>query len=618
MRSKIDGRKTMPQRLSLAALLVLACGPAAAQGWFTDRTNNAIVNADQIGARFREQISAELERVNRRAAQPPRPSNSEIQAMRTADRWWLRQPPRGTGEGGTPIRLSLAYLYDSALLNSAQIRVFGDLPAIRENVEREVAGRYTPRAYAEGRYEELNDPTRNRANTRGGERLLQREQGVEFGVRQRIVTGGEITIGQRFFNISTNSTDYAPNNQSRARTFVTIVQPVLRDSGVAYTRSLHEVARLDARVAQAEFRRQTESHLLDIARAYWGLQLARAAHAQRQRAAANIGALVGQIEGRSELDADPLLLSRARTALSLRQADLLRSLAAMRNAEARIRGLVNDPRFEAAGAGELLPTDATLAIYEPIALQAVLERAVALRPEVQQLFLSHRAAVLREGQAQIEALPRFDIVLEGNYGGRGLDTWQWGEAWRDTGRNTNRLGGVIGMRIEVPLGGDDLRARLDRRRLETRQIESQGRATLATIIAEAEVTLNEYNVAYREMAARAGAMRSAARDLAIETERWEQGLAGGRGEGAANALERRLAAQERLTDAEERLATAEVTFTLAFLALQRVQGTFTSLQSLEMARVDDAARGPSYVFRRDPTGPTARQPSPPQPAGQRR
>jgi hypothetical protein len=61
-----------------------------------------------------------------------------------------------------------------------------------------------------------------------------------------------------------------------------------------------------------------------------------------------------------------------------------------------------------------------------------------------------------------------------------------------------------------------------------------------------------------------------------------------------------------------------VTFTLAFLALQRVQGTFTSLQSLEMARVDDAARGPSYVFRRDPTGPTARQPSPPQPAGQRR
>lgn len=599
----------MPQHAACAALLALVSMPAAAQGWIDDRTNNAILNVDRIAARFRDQISAEIAAINRRPAPVPAPTRAELQAVRAADRWWVQRITSASGEPGTPVRVGLAFLYDSAVINSAQIRVFGDLPAIRETLEREIAGRYTPRAYGEGRYEEVNDPTRNRATTRGSERLLQREQALEFGVRQRIVTGGEVTVGQRFWNVSTNSTDYAPANQSRARTFISIVQPLLRDSGVAYTRSLHEVARLDARTAEAEFRRQTESHLLDVARAYWSLYLARAAHLQRTRAAANIRGMVGQLEGRSELDADPLLLSRARSALSLREADLLRSQAAIRNAEARIRGLVNEPRFEGADVGSLLPTDATLAVYEPIPLQTVLERAVALRPEVQQLFLQHRAAVLREGQAQIEGLPRLDIILEGNYGGRGLDTWQWGEAWRDTGRNTDRLGGVVGLRIEVPLGGDDLRARLDRRRLETRQVESQGRAVLATIVAEAEVTLNEYNVAYREMAARAGAVRSMGRDLSIETERWQQGVAGGRGEGAANALERLLAAQERLTDAEERLAVAEVTFTLAFLALQRVQGTFTSLQSLEMRRIEDAARGPSFVFRRDATSPGTRPPT---------
>ena len=118
------------------------------------------------------------------------------------------------------------------------------------------------------------------------------------------------------------------------------------------------------------------------------------------------------------------------------------------------------------------------------------------------------------------------------------------------------------------------------------------------MIAEAEVSLNEYNVAFREMALRAGSMRSSSRDLAIETERWRQGVAGGRGEGAANALERLLAAQDRLTDAEERLVAAEVGYSLAFLALQRVQGTFTSVHNLEMQRIDDAARGPAFVFRR--------------------
>ncbi|MBR0649617.1 TolC family protein [Roseomonas terrae] len=597
----------MPHHIAGAALLLATTAPAFAQGWINDRTNNAIMNVDQITARYRDQISAEMARINRRPAPMATPTRAELQAMRTTDRWWVQRVATADGpQSGRPLRLSLAYLYDSAIINSAQIRVFGDLPAIRETLEAEVAGRYVPRAYGEGRAETINDPTRNPANTNGSQRLIQREQAAELGIRQRTITGGEITIGQRFWNVSSNSTDYAPNNQSRGRTFISVVQPLLRDSGVAYTRSLHEVARLDARVAEAEFRRQTESHLLDISRAYWGLYLARAVHLQRQRAVGTIRGLVGQIEGRAELGADPLLASRSRSALALREADLLRSEAAIRNAEARIRGLVNDPRFEGADAGTMLPIDATLVAYEPIPLQTVLERAVALRPEVQQVFLQHRAAVLREGQGQIEALPRFDVILEGNYGGRAADTWQWGQAWQDTRRNTDQPGGFFGLRIEIPLGTDDLRARADRRRLETRQIENQGRATLATIIAEAEVTLNEYNVAYREMAARAGAVRAAGRDLSVETDRWQQGVAG-TGEGAANALERLLSAQERLTDAEERFAAAEVTFTIAFLALQRVQGTFTQVQNLEMRRIEDAARGPAFVFRRDTN------PAPPRP-----
>lgn len=594
-------------RLSLRALplALLAClhaAPSMAQGWVLDRTNNAIMNVDSIAMRFREQINGEIAQINRRPAAVPAPTRAELEAMRTADRWWVQRIVTPIDNEGRPIRASLALFYDSAIINSAQIRVFGDLPAIRETLEREVQGRYVPRAYGEGRYEDINDPTRSLANTRGSERLLQREQAVEFGVRQRTATNGEVLIGQRFLNVATNSTDYSPNNQTRARSFITIVQPLLRDSGVNYTRSLHEVARIDASVAQSDFRRQTESHLLDVARAYWGLYLARAVHYQRLRASAMARDLVTQIEGRSELDADTLLLSRTRSALSLREGDLLRSFAAIRNAEARLRGLVNDPRFERAGIGEVLPVDSPLTVYEPIPLQTVLERAVALRPEIQQVFLQQRAAVLREGQAQIEALPRLDMVLEGNYGGRGMDTWGWGNAWTDTTRNTDRLGGVAGLRLEIPLATDDLKVRLDRRRLETRQTESRGRATLATVIAEAEVSLNEYNVAFREMALRSGSMRAASRDLAIETVRWRQGVAGGRGEGAANALERLLSAQDRLTDAEERLVASEVGFSLAFLALQRVQGTFTSVHNLEMQRIEDAARGPAFVFRHN-TGP---------------
>lgn len=607
----------------LAALALALPASPRAQGWINDRTDNAILNVDRIATRFRAQVQDEIDRIGRRPSPLPALSAEERRAAREADRWWAPQIARMASEGGRPVQVSLAFLYDSALINAAQLRVFGDVPAIRDTLELEVAGRFVPRAYAEGRISNGNDPTPNLATTSGAQRLIGRERGVEVGVRQRLSTGAEITAGQRFLNFSTNSTNFSPPGQSLSRTFVTIVQPLLRDSGTAYTRSLHEVARLDARIGQSEFRRQAEAHLLEIARAYWTVYLARAVVLQKERGVAGVRAVAAQVAGRTELDADLLLASRAQAALALREADVLRSRATVRNAEARLRGLVNDPRFEQQGVRDLLPADRPLAVYEPIELRTALERAVALRPEVQQVFLQHRAAVLREGQAQIEALPRLDVIVEGNLGGRATDTGLWGTAYSDAWRYSNTPGALFGLRLEVPLGTDELQARLGRRRLETRQIENQGRATIATIVAEAEIVLNEYHVAWRELGARALAMRLAARDLGIETERWAQGVAGREGEQAANALERLLNAQERLVDAEERLVTAEVSFTLAFLALQRVQGTFTSVQQLEVRRLDDAARGPTYVLRRaaaatppqpDPAAPAAatpRRPTPP-------
>ena len=584
-------------RIRMLPILLVAATPlpATAQGWFSDRFNNAISNVDQITARYRNDLREEFERAGVRPPPLPAPSQAEQAAVRNLRPWWQQASVRPLEQGGRAIPVSLAYMYDSAILYSAQLRVFGDLPAIRDTQEAEVAGRFVPRGFAEGRAGQVNDPTRSLANTLGSDRLLRNETASEFGLRQRVITGGEVSMGQRFVNFSTNSVDYIPQRQTVAQSFVTIVQPLLRDSGTAYVRSIHEVARVDARVAQSEFRRQAENHLLEVARAYWTLHLARVSLLVKERLVSAVRPIAAQLEARRAIDADGLLLNRARTALATREADVLRARAGVRNAEVRLRGLVNDPRFGQQGITELMPSDPPLDRYEPIGLTTVLERAIALRPEVHQLYLQHRAAVLREGQAQVEALPRFDMVIEGNLGGRGLNRYQYGQAF-DNYNNLSRPGGAVGLRLEVPLQSDDLAARLDRRRLETRQVESQGRATLATIVAESEVTLNEYNVAFREVAARALAMRAAQTEVGIQTERFRQGIGGGLA--GATALDLLLQAQERLADAEERVAAAQVGFTLAFLVLARVQGTFTSIEQLDVRKIDDAARGPTYVLQR--------------------
>lgn len=571
----------------------MACGPALAQGWFTDRTNNAITNVDAIDARFRAQIGEEVARVHRPGAAAEPSARDRQQAARFSP-WWMRGDVAPMQEGERQLPISLGFMYDSAMLYSQQLRSFGDLPAIRETTEREVAGRFIPRFYIEGRYADSNEPTQSLATTGGANRLIQRDRVLEFGLRQRVETGGEVTVGQRFANFSTNSTFYNPRNQSTSRTFVTVVQPLLRESGVAYTRSLHEVARLDAQAAVSEFRRQMESHLSEVARGYWTLWLARVQYRQRERLLEATRPLVNRLEGRGGIDASPDQAIRARAALTTREADLLRARAAIRNAEARLRGLVNDPRLDRERFSELVPNDQPLRSFQPQRLDGVMTTAVAYRPEVQQAFHQHRASVLREGQAQIEALPRLDVVAEGSIAGRGGD-WRFNDALSDSGRASDRPGGVFGFRFEVPLGSDDARARLDRRRLETRQAESQTRNVLASIVTEAEVTLNEYGVAYRELGARAVALNAAEADVRVQRTRFEEGT---NPAGGAEALDRLLQAQDRLATAEEAAATAQATFTLAFVQLQRVAGTFTALEQIDVRRIENANRGPAYVARR--------------------
>lgn len=550
-------------------------------------------------ARYKNEVEAQLRGMRKRATKLPPPTHAEVEAMRDPDTWWTAKVSQSIGSGkGKPLRMSLPYAYDSAMLNSAQMRAFGDLPAIRETLEKEVEGRYALRLYAEGRYEDINDPTRSIVATGGNQRLLSRDRSVEVGFRKRLVTGAEVAIGQRFASFATNSNDFIPGEQTRLRTFVTVVQPLLRDSGVEYTRSLHEVARLDAMMGKSEFRRQVENHLMEVARAYWALYLARSTYYQRSQVTEAASKIVDQLSNRAGLDADVLLLSRARSAQAQREAEQLRSRASVSNAEVRLRALLNDSRLDQS-VGEVVPVGTPLTRYEGLPLQTIVQRAVAFRPEVQQAFLQQRAAVLREGQAQIEALPRFDAILEGNVGGRGLGTGQFPDAWSDTRDNANRPGFMAGLRLEIPLQQDDSKARLSRRKLETRHAENQGLATVATITAEAELALNEYEVAWREVGARALALKAARNDQKLELERWEQGIGGQLGENAVNGLERLLSSQDRVADAEERLALAQTTFTVSFLTLQRVQGTFLSVRRIGIQRLDDAARGPTFVARRD-------------------
>ncbi len=138
--------------------------------------------------------------------------------------WWTADV--AAGAGARPV--ALHDMIDRATRSSFQIGVFGALPAIRDTGVDEARGRLTPEAYAEARHSDTEDRTTALSQTAGDLRLKDITNSAEAGIRSRLRSGAQVTLSQRFSNLDTNNIIYRPTNQSRARTTLSIVQPLLR------------------------------------------------------------------------------------------------------------------------------------------------------------------------------------------------------------------------------------------------------------------------------------------------------------------------------------------------------------------------------------------------------
>lgn len=483
--------------------------------------------------------------------------------------WWAADVATAA-PGARPV--AIGEMVQKATQYSLQIGTFGTLPAIRDTAVDEAKGRYAPEFFAEARTSERNERTTALSQTGGDERLRESENVAEFGLRSRLRTGAEVTLSQRFSNLDSNVIFYNPALQSRSRTALSVVQPLIRGAGVLYGTAVERVAGYEAEAARNEFQRQAESHLLEVIRAYWVLYLARSNYAQEKRAAGVVDDLAAKLTRRLGIDAQPLQVSRAKAVASERAAGLVRSANAVRNAEARLKALTNDPVLTATGAPGLVPGDRPVVPDFAVDTRALVETAMASRPEVRSAFLAYRSALLREGMARSERMPQLDLVLEGSANGgnnSGAMLPSFGDGWANQGSYT------AGLRFSVPLGPNERGARHQRRRLETMQQALQARTTIDTVVLELEVSANELVTAGNELARRGEALRLATSDQQIVTDRWQSGLAasgGGASEGIFY-LDQLLGGQDRLTRAELDYAEAEATAMVAVANLSRVRGT---------------------------------------------
>ena len=529
--------------------------------------------------------------------------------------WWQKEVGKPIdSKDGRPVTLEEMFL--RALKNSTQIKVFSDVPLIRETGIQEAKGQFDTRAFVASAYDYTNDPVGSLLETGSADgRFTQSQWTNEFGVAKKLVTGADVRLSQEFGTLTDNSEFLTPDPQGNSRLKLSVIQPLVNGAGVAYNTALIEIARLDTRSAYLEQIRQSESHLLEVCRSYWALFLARVGLIQKRHYLDGAVRVEAELNGRSDVDAIASQLVRARSAVAFRKSDLIRSVREVANAQDRLLSLVNDPDLAAWNSGEIIPIDPLLNSGYPIDYEKFSRKALAQRSEVLQGIQGIRAASIREKMSRNQILPVVNLLLEGYVAGIEPEN-NFATAWSNQ-FDEGAPGFKVGIRVELPIENNAAKAKLERRRLEMRQLFNQFQTTVDTVLLEVKVSTRELETAWKDFQANLESVAAAAADLNQLKARQELDAVAGTGEtfeqkqSQSEYLDRVLDSQSRLQIAEMQLAMSATVCQVAVVGLERAMGNLLKTENITVARATAADGLPVLELQKNGGSPDGKSSPPP-------
>ena len=490
--------------------------------------------------------------------------------------WWQVKTTESLSPQAMRVEAGIHELLRMAIANSAKVNIARHIPLIRQTAVQEAISDFDWTRYVDTMWADTSDPIGSSltvGDTSGASRFRDHNWTLDAGVRRRTFSGADVSLSQQFGHQNNNSTFFIPNDQATSRIVLGFTQPLMRGRGRYYNTSLILLANIDVGSSSEEFNREIQSHLLEVSRSYWSMYLERASLAQKVKLYLQTKEIYAQLRSRQEIDAQRTQLVSAKAALDSREADLIRAVASVKNAETRLRALINAPELSGDSSMiELVPADHPTVVPVMTDLQTEFATAMQNRPEIRAALQSIRAAGVRLDMASHEMLPQLNLVTQTYLAGLRGES-DFGDAWLDQFRE-GEPSYSVGFQYELPVGRRAATARLSRRQLEISQMQEEYRNILEMVRAEVEVAVREVETAYLELSAKNRARHAA--ELEVETlqTRWKE-LA--EGESGGLSLQALLQAQERVTEAEFEFARSQLTYNLSLINMRHANGTLISV-----------------------------------------
>jgi outer membrane protein len=240
-------------------------------------------------------------------------------------------------------------------------------------------------------------------------KLEERASALEFGVRQRMPSGGELSGAVRSRTLDGNHpTVYPDEVRSTSALVLTLKQPLLRGRGAQYTETDLRVAELESQIAAWQFRQQLQKVVGEGLSLYWQAwvaaesrklrdELVRTSTAQLQETRQRVRA--GRMAERVVAEVERLRLDRLSEAVRAGQAHdeaRVRLLSALNLDASQLEGLA------------LQPADPGLAL-QPVERAAA--QALAQWPAYQIARLRREQGLVRLAFARDQVKPAVDVQV---------------------------------------------------------------------------------------------------------------------------------------------------------------------------------------------------------------
>jgi HAE1 family hydrophobic/amphiphilic exporter-1 len=414
---------------------------------------------------------------------------------------------------------------------------------------------------------------------------------VNASVNQIIPTGGQYSVGWTNSRTSVSGGGTFINPQYRSGLQLSFTQPLMRDFGIDITRRGITFARNNLGITEGSFRTALMDTVSSVEQAYLDL-----IYARRQVDVVKESLFLARDQARIvqiRIDvgaAAPLDILQPRVSIATTEEQLIGAVASVRNAEDRLRALLNLP--EADWSRPIIPTDDVTFQRVSIDLDQAVARAIDNRPEMSQQRLDTENRRLQALYTRNQTLPTLDFGLgydvaglagrqleldgDGEPTGRVLSTGYGDAVSQLFGRDYPAWN--IGVNFGIPIRNIGARATARAAELDLEQAVATTAQTRQNIAVEVRAAARAVDTYAQAIEATRAAREAAERNLEAERRRYENGM---------TTNFQVLEVQQQLTDARVRELAALVGYNKAVAAYHRAIGDILEVHQIQVGAPAD-------------------------------